>query len=391
LISENKSREKSVALVKSAFREYYFNHSKLVENPEHIERHEFGYAPFGYGMIRHLAFRNIRDLLAILIREVPADVYCSNAYYQFPTFPMQEKQWSGADLIFDIDAKDLHLPCEPSHSYFICTNCKGVSTIKSDMCESCGSGTFDQASIPCNKCINSLKKEVQHLLAVLTDELGMDEKSVSMYFSGNNGFHLCVSDKSFRNLGPEARADLASYLMGANLMTESVGVRKGRAGSGQDFLIKIPKSGLSYGWRRLVARKLGIDQSSVVKLNHIVKRAGGYEYFKSELGKITKTMGVKIDPQVTMDVHRIFRMPGTLNSKSGLIKMRCIDLESFDPLNDSCLLGGRDVDVKVKVKSPRLDFRLKGESFKIREETLKLPLFAAVYLLCKGVAEAHLM
>jgi DNA primase small subunit len=388
LISENKSVEKNVALLKSAFREYYFRYAKGVENPGLLEQHEFGYAPFGSGMVRHLSYRSMGALIGTLVREVPADVYCSNAYYRFPNYPMNEKQWLGADLIFDIDAKDLQLPCLQSHSYFICERCKAVSTVKSNVCESCGGGTFSQTSIPCDKCVTALKKEVQHLLSILTDELGVDQKSVSVYFSGNNGFHLLVSDDKYRMLGPEARSDLVSYLTGANLMTETIGVRKGTADSGYDFLIKFPKSGLSYGWRRSMASKLGIDQSSVVKLNHIVQRAGGYESFKSELGRIAKTMGVRVDPQVTMDVHRIFRMPGTLNSRSGLVKMRCTDLKAFDPLNDSCLLGSRDVYVKVKVKSPQLVFRIKGELFKIREEILRLPLFAAVYLICKGVAEA---
>jgi len=117
LIGVNKSIEnESMALVKSAFREYYFNHINLLEIPEHLEQREFGYVPFGSGMIRHLSYRNKGDLIAMLLRDVAADLYCSNAFYRFPTYPMQEKQWLGADLIFDIDAKDLHLPCELSHS-----------------------------------------------------------------------------------------------------------------------------------------------------------------------------------------------------------------------------------------------------------------------------------
>src|SRR5438094_10127236 len=118
-------------------------------------------------MMRHLSFRDSRDLLAILFREVTADVYCSNAYYRYPTYPMQEKQWSGADLIFDIDAKDLHLPCEPSHSYFVCTKCREVSMAKTDVCETCKSVTLNQTSIPCNKCISALKKEVRRLITVV--------------------------------------------------------------------------------------------------------------------------------------------------------------------------------------------------------------------------------
>jgi len=385
-MSGNKSTEKSAALLKGAFREYYFKYSTLLEIPEHLEQREFGYMPFGSGMIRHLSFRNMGDILATLIRDVPADVYCSNAYYRFPTYPMQEKHWLGAELIFDIDAKDLHLPCELGHSYFICARCSEVSSAKSEVCESCKSTTLNQTSIPCGKCIFALKKEVRRLIAVLTTDLGIEEKSVSVYFSGNNGFHVVVSDNSFNPLDSVARSDVVSYLAGTNIMTESIGVRKSRDNSGNDFLIKFPKSGLSNGWRKILADKLAIDQSSVIKLSNIVLRNGGYEGFKSELGKMARTLGVRIDPQVTMDVHRIFRMPGTINSKSGLIKMKCKDLESFDPLDDACLLGSRDVEVKTKISS-QINFKLKGQSFRIRENSLKLPLFAAVYLICKGFAE----
>jgi DNA primase small subunit len=383
----NKSMEKSAALLKSAFREYYFNYSKLLEIPEHLEQREFGYMPFGSGMIRHLSFRNRGDILANLIRDVPTDVYCSNAYYRFPTYPMQEKQWLGADLIFDIDAKDLHLPCELGHSYFICAKCCDVSDDKSEVCISCNSPSMNQTSLPCNKCVSALKKEVKRLVAVLLDDFGIEEKSVSVYFSGNNGFHIVVSDKSFNLLKSEARSDIVSYLTGTNLKTESVGVRKGSSNSGSDFLIKFPKSGISYGWRKQIADRLGIDQASVIKLNNVVQRNGGYDGFKAELGKMAKTLGVKVDPQVTMDIHRIFRMPGTINSKSGLVKMKCDDLESFDPLNDSCLLADTEVKVNTKVSS-QINFKLKGQAFRIRENNLKLPLFAAVYLLCKGLVEA---
>jgi DNA primase small subunit len=209
---------------------------------------------------------------------------------------------------------------------------------------------------------------------------------VSVYFSGNNGFHLFVSEKSFRPLSAEARSDIASYLKGTSLMTESIGVRKVNSNSGPDFLIKFPKSGISYGWRKMVAAKLGVNQSSVVKLSHIVQRNGGYEGFKSELANVAKNLGVRIDPQVTMDLHRIFRMPGTINSKSGLVKMKCNDFESFDPLTDSCLLGSREVEIKINVPSP-VGIKLGGQSFRLRKQTMRLPLFAAVYLICKDLAE----
>ena len=71
-------------------------------------------------------------------------VYCSKAYSRFLTHLMQKKHWLGADLIFDIDAKDLHLPCELGHSYFIFTRCSEVSSAKSEVRESCKSKSLNQ-------------------------------------------------------------------------------------------------------------------------------------------------------------------------------------------------------------------------------------------------------
>jgi DNA primase small subunit len=131
---------------------------------------------------------------------------------------------------------------------------------------------LNKTSIPCDKCIIALKREVRRLTTVLTNDLGIEEKFFTIHFSGNNGFHIVASDKSFHVLGPEARSDIVSYLIGTNMMTESIGVRKGRDRSGSDFLIKFPKSGLSYGWRKRIADRLGIEQASVLKLNNIVQR-----------------------------------------------------------------------------------------------------------------------
>jgi DNA primase small subunit len=379
----------SISVVKNAFRAYYFNHLRLIEEPELIEKREFGYRPFESGMVRHLSYRSKGDLVATLIRNVPADLYCSNALYKYPTYPMQTKEWLGADLIFDIDGKDLHLPCETTHSYSICSRCNLVSTNKCELCERCKSSSLDYTSLTCDKCVKALKKEVKRLIDMLTKDLGVNEKSISVYFSGNNGFHIVTSDESFRSLTSEARSDIVSYLTGTNFEADNIGIRKGKEKSpASDFIIKFPKSGLSYGWRKRVADKFGIDQTSSAKVSNIVQRAGGYEAFKSELAKITRMLGVKADPQVTMDVHRIFRMPGSINSKSGLTKLRCNDLESCDPLNDACLLGNSEVGLQMKMLSSTLDFRLKGRMFRVKETTLKLPLFAAVYLISKGLAEA---
>jgi DNA primase small subunit len=152
------------------------------------------------------------------------------------------------------------------------------------------------------------------------------------------------------------------------------------------FFIKFPKSGLAYGWRSRVADKLKIDSSSLIRLKHIVEQKGGYTPFKVDLDRMARDMGVRIDPQVTTDVHRVFRMPGTLNSKSGLAKIKCSDLDSFDPFVDACLLG--DSKVSVRVKTP-IKLKIKNKPFNISKELAELPAYAAVYLICKRLAEAN--
>ena len=60
-------------------------------------------------MTRHISVKDEKALHLLLMQNVPSDVYCSNARYSFPNLPMNEKDWKEADLIFDIDAKDLRV------------------------------------------------------------------------------------------------------------------------------------------------------------------------------------------------------------------------------------------------------------------------------------------
>src|SRR5918999_1682001 len=299
---ENLFAGKNISVIKKAFREYYFNQSKAIEEPLKMEQREFGFAHFGQaGMLRHLSFKSMKELDAMLVREAPSDVYCSNAYYRTPTQqPMQEKQWLGADLIFDIDGKDLGMPCVPSHSYSVCINCGYVSRppeqdeerSSSYSCPSCSCKKADYVSIPCSKCIDGSKKEAKRLMDFLLADIGLEHSAINIYFSGNNGFHVHINDDACTSLDPQARSDLVGYLSGIGLMLDSIGVRK--TNTEDLFSIKFPKSGLTYGWRRRIAEKLKIDMTSAIKLKNIVNQHGGYNAFKVELERLARNIGVRI-------------------------------------------------------------------------------------------------
>jgi DNA primase small subunit len=422
------AKHRNYVTLRRIFREYYFRHGKRIECPREISRREFGiryFAPNGEPgrMIRHLTFKSEGEVRAAAIREMPSDLYCSNAYYNHPSYPMQEKEWLGADLIFDIDAKDLLLPCQASHSYLICESC--LHAIKgregSDRCHLCGSQNVILESIPCKVCFDSTKKEVRKLLNVLIDDFGINDKSIQIYFSGNEGFHLYVTDTNFLNLDAQARLDISGYILGKGMMPEIIGVYRrpkgvegktgvkiihsaertpGRASRGpnfhgtkpktvdeindkRDFLVKLSKDGPKYGWQKRLLQELEIEHFSDIRLKNIVQQKGGYNGFKAKLDEIGKKLGINIDPQVTMDVHRIFRLPGTLNSKSGLAKIKCSDLQSFDPLSEACLLGDDIINIRSHVS---IKFILREKEFYVDEKAASLPAYAAIYLICKRLA-----
>jgi DNA primase small subunit len=386
--TSNMQLVKNTELRKRAFKEYYFKYSKYIETPARIKQREFGMHFELRGMVRHLPFNTRGELLAAIIRDVPLDVYCSNAYYRFPAAPIHEKIFLGAYLIFDIDAKDLNLACVPSHSYLVCTRCgKAYPPTKSEAsCTACGNNKFDRASIPCKNCIDSAKDQVRRLISMLKNDFGIQDKRILIYFSGNNGFHIHVNDNSFLALDSSCRMEIADYISGNGLMAESVGVRKDGNVSREGFRIKIPNSGVWSGWRYKTINKLGLkdDDPSNTHFYSIVKKKGGYNGFRDAIKNITEELGAKIDRQVSADIHRIFRMPGTLNSKSGLCKIRCRDLDSFK-LADACFLSEEYIKVHMKTQ---VELKLKGRSKHITKELEELPTYEAVYLISKGLAEA---
>ena len=93
---------------------------------------------------------------------------------------------------------------------------------------------------------------------------------------------------------------------------------------------------------------------------------------------------MKIDPNVTMDIHRIFRLPGSINSKSGLTKSLCTDVIKFEPYTDACFLN--DDSVEVLANCP-VEFKLKNKKFgPYKNQKISIPTYAAAYLICKKLA-----
>ena len=103
--------QNSLKLLEKTFKKYYFEHFNILHVPTNSSEREFAYKKFDSTIHRHISLKSDKELHLLLMTNSPSDVFCSNAYYYFPTLSMKEKGWKGADLIFDIDSKDLKLHC----------------------------------------------------------------------------------------------------------------------------------------------------------------------------------------------------------------------------------------------------------------------------------------
>lgn len=359
------------------FKQYYFDHFNLIHVPDRSSEREFGYKKFNSGMIRHISLKTDKDLRLMLMTNVPSDVFCSNAYYSFPNLSMGEKDWKEADLIFDIDAKDLNLSCRKEHTCIKCLSC-GEASLVQDSCPNCNSTKLDLVSLSCQNCISGVKKEVLKLISILTDDLHIPSDNITTSFSGNEGFHLYVKGSQYNQLGSKERGNLIDYIMFRNATPETFGFNKFKPSRSSFPEFNEP------GWRGRVAKELFGSKSKRPKtISKII--SDGYSTYRQKLVDIGKnSIGTKIDPNVTVDIHRIFRLEGSLNGKSGLTKLNCENIEKFNPYSEACLI--EDNQVEIFGKCP-IEFRLKNRKFgPYTNERISVPKYAAVYMICKGIA-----
>lgn len=374
--------ESTTLTLKRYFKEYYFRHSGRIKAPSEIESREFGYLPFESGMVRHLSFKDVGALRALLVKEAPAGVYCSNSLYHDPTFEMHKKGWMRAELIFDIDADSLKLPCKKEHDIWMCKQCgRKEFGLRPETCPSCGSNRILESSWACPICVEGTKRETFRLLDFLESDFGISRSHVQIAFSGNAGYHLMVAGSEYENLDQRGRAEISDYLTAQGIMP--------RIFKTEHLAPKDP------GWKGRVAKRIRDLPPGTPPFRHDEYEKRLHELitvFKDEkadefLTSTVKAEAVRIDAMVTTDIHRIFRMPETLNQKTGLVKRECKDLSSFDPLTEAIALkdNGEPIEIQIDV-CPKIE--LGGNSYgPFRNESKRLPPFVAVYLIAKGAAK----
>lgn len=355
----------TLSFLRRVYKEYYYRNAAQVEFPAQIESREFGYIPFGGSMIRHLSFKDRGQLVAELVKQAPSSVYCSNARYSYPAQPMEEKEWKGAELIFDIDATDIPTSCKRTHDSWYCTTCHSSGRLpRPAKCTKCGGTTFEFHG-SCEACLGAAKGHAVRVTDFLVNEFGVDIKDVRVYFSGNRGYHLHVFDERFDTLNQQARLEVGEYIRGTSLphiQTIASIFRKRRAAGASE----------RFGWMGRIAAAVETNPNFTGTMQKLVSET------------ISRSAAL-IDLSVTTDIHRVFRLAGTLHGNTGMLKMRLNEVSSFDPSTDPVVLGSEIVRLKVSF-FPR--FTMMGNTFgPFKDSMASLPAYAAVNVLTRGLGE----
>ncbi|MBS7642800.1 hypothetical protein KEJ40_06560 [Candidatus Bathyarchaeota archaeon] len=406
--SGEKLKQDTKRFVKSIFSRYYSKIArKFIEEPTRIASREFGFNLFDKGIVRHLSFRTKDELIEYLRRNNPSDCYYSSALYINPTASMDAKGWMGAELIFDIDADHIPTNCKVEHDRWLCLSCgcEGVGEAP-DKCPNCGGDKLEQRVWFCEGCLIAAKREAMKLLDILSSDFGIREDTVNIYFSGHRGFHIHVSGE-VEGLDQNARREIADYLLCVGLdptiYLDRMIISKGVNGAKlrmiralYDFISSTSIEGFSAiglgrrGVEAIVNSRDRILEKVLEGEFDGIAREIGVANLRKLIAKVVEYLAVRIDPVVTLDTHRLIRLPGSLHGKTGFIKARVgssmESLEDYDPLSEAMPFRNSDEQVKLYVHlSPR--FRVGEEYFgPFKDEYVYLPLQPALLLLCKGVA-----
>jgi len=410
MIEEN-LEQRTRELVRDKFSEYYRTNKSAILPPPHIERREFGFLLTEGVMVRHKSFKQVDGLVSFIEATVPSDVYHSAAYYLDPEAPMDSKCWTGSDLIFDIDADHIDTECKERHDRWSCLECKATGHGKTPkICPNCGRQKLSEDTWMCYDCLERAKEEVLKLIDLLNSDFGVNHDHMRVNFSGHRGYHLHVDTEDVKSLGSEERKAIADYVTGTGLDGDLLGFYD------LDGRIKIeggPKI-TDPSWRGRVAgridkilfeadveelRSIGLKSKMIETVRKRRKEAEsskdrsllgliegfGEQTWKLIIQRSVSLESVGIDTVVTTDIHRLIRLPGTLNGKTGLraMKVQIGELLKFNPLEQATVFGGYET-VHIQ-EAPQ--FTVGGEQYgPFKDVDEKLPTAAAIFLLCKRKA-----
>jgi DNA primase small subunit len=371
----------TMEFLKARFSGYY--RTNQIFAPPALEQREWGFVFFDPSgevrMRRHISFGSREELTEYIRTMVPAHIYYSTAYYALPSAAtMKDKIWTGADLIFDLDADHIMR------------------------------GPYDVM-------LSRVKEEAYKLLDMLIIELGFSKKEISIVFSGGRGYHIHIRNITFREWGSAERREIVDYVCGTGIDPQVM--LRARNGGGTGWPSRFRKAlmdeleelnameksaALSYlkgmegvGDKSAEHFLEGIgefmtqlrDPACEVPANdRVMKAMVGDE--EGKLRERIREMAALTDEPVTTDIKRLIRLPGSLHGGSGfrVTPLTVKELDNFDPLIDAVVFGTGKVNIHIPVSVP-YPVPLLGNTYMLKKGTNRVPEALAVFLCCRGIGE----
>jgi DNA primase small subunit len=398
--------KETIEFLKKRFSDYYNNTELYL--PKRFGKREWGFMFIGENfMQRHKAFSSQIDVKEFLTKRVPAHVYHSAAYYESPgASTMVEKNWLGADLIFDLDADHI----------------KGAERL-----------TYEQT-------LNKVKEEFIRLIDnFLISDFGFSEDHLTIVFSGGRGYHIHIRDPQVLQLTSHERREIVDYITGKDvdyddifqtevydsqkkgpyvtvkrkmkLLDKDAGGWNGKMINGiKNLTLKLEKLDEKEGVQRLENfRGVGNKTAKGIYTDLYEGKEGERGFDKmwrdinldvfssnknlnSFLNLVKEEVSIELkgetDEPVTSDIKRLIRLPTSLHGKTSFVVtlLSRDELDKFNPLKDAVSPQFSDDPVKITVNKP-VEINLKDERFHLKEGNTEVPEYAAIYLMCRRVAE----
>jgi DNA primase small subunit len=262
----------------------------------------------------------------------------------------------------------------------------------------------------CEECLGTAKEEVVKLIEnFLVSDFGVSRSETMVVFSGHRGYHVhCRSDET-HGLGSQERREIVDYVQATGLdikfhgfPDEASGIPRGpdirtpgwerKLAQGIRELFRTPDnllqvSGLRPQQRQILRSEAANTYKRLLEEppHYVAPKHVGPAAWQAIAQHVIAQTRVAIDEPVTTDVHRLIRLPGSLNGKTGFLvkKLDVASLDAFDPFRHAQVFEGA-AEVFVE-ESPA--FRIGDVEYAPMHQINKqLPLSVAVFLLCKGVA-----
>ena len=418
--------------LKRLFNTYYKENANNLPQVSFIDKREFASIPWEqFYMERHNGLSNKNVLTQYLINRSPRHFYSSGALYLQPDNQnMENKGYKGCDFIIDIDVDHFFTPCKNRHDHWRCKNCdtsgKGMIT----KCPKCKSKKLKTLTWICENCLTKAKEEIEKIVFdFLKPDFNINDKDISIAFSGHRGYHLKIENEKMRGLSGEDRREIANYISGENISLDILGFQE-KEGVIYGF------SKESIGWPLKIIKKIEkfllkptpeieaflLDKNYVGfgpelvrafinskdDLYEILTKQDHNMWSINDFGKarwtkflngMIKEIGAEIDIPVTVDIHRLIRYPGSLHGKTGfkVQEISLNELEEFNPLDEMnknldpiVFTGKKENTQKLKIIEKIIPMtKIKGVQYGpySKGDKIEVPHHIAVFLLCKEVAK----